>query len=103
MAVHCSAPATFTQDVGLSWYRSSEWAERGFCTKCGSSLFYRLAADSDALLIVAVDALDDAADFMLERHIYVDAKPGRYEFADEQPRLTGAEFLAEMGAASDSD
>ncbi|GFE65720.1 hypothetical protein KIN_27940 [Litoreibacter roseus] len=28
----------------LKWYRSSPLAERGFCTTCGSSLFYRMAA-----------------------------------------------------------
>lgn len=26
----------------LTWFASSEYAERGFCGRCGSSLFYRL-------------------------------------------------------------
>ncbi|NBR53626.1 MAG: GFA family protein [Rhodobacteraceae bacterium] len=25
----------FTEDRGLKWYRSSDWAERGFCKECG--------------------------------------------------------------------
>ena len=24
------------------WYRSSDWAERGFCNECGSQMFYRM-------------------------------------------------------------
>ena len=24
------------------WYRSSDWAERGFCSECGSQMFYRM-------------------------------------------------------------
>ncbi len=28
-------------DDTLSWYRSSDFAERGFCTNCGGNLFWR--------------------------------------------------------------
>jgi hypothetical protein len=98
MSVHCPRPAVFSEDSGLAWYRGSDWAERGFCSTCGTSLFYRLADNPDGLLVVAVDALEDATDLALDRHIYIDAKPDRYDFADDRPRLTEAEFLAEIGA-----
>ncbi|WP_411892555.1 GFA family protein [Yoonia sp. SDW83-1] len=29
----------------LTWYRSSSLAERGFCSTCGSSLFYRMTTN----------------------------------------------------------
>lgn len=32
---------TFETDEGLSWFRSSDVAERGFCGTCGSPLFWR--------------------------------------------------------------
>lgn len=32
---------TFMEDTGLEWYQSSPEAERGFCSKCGASLFWR--------------------------------------------------------------
>ena len=98
MAVPCQGGATFTKQDGLAWYRGSKWAERGFCAQCGTSLFWRLAEDPDAMFIVAVESLDDASDLTLEQHIYIDAKPDRYDFADNRPRLTEAEFLAEIGA-----
>jgi hypothetical protein len=97
MAVHCPGNAKFTKDEGLTWYRGSKWAERGFCARCGSSLFWRLADDPDAMLVVSAEAFDDSSDLTLDRHIYIDAKPPRYEFNDNRPRVTEAELLAELG------
>ncbi len=103
MAVHCQGDADLTKDEGLSWYRSSDWAERGFCRRCGSSLFWRLASEPQALLIVAADAFDTTDDLTLDRHIYWDAKPKRYDFADKRPRLSEAEVLAEFGVEPGSN
>ena len=97
MAVHCLGGGSFTKKDGLAWYRGSPWAERGFCNRCGSSLFYRLADDHDAMLVVAAEAFDNPDDLTLEKHIYIDSKPTRYDFADDRPRLTEAEFLASIG------
>lgn len=97
MSVHCPGDAAFDDETSLRWYRSSQWAERGFCGTCGSSLFWRLAEQPEAMLIVAVDAFEDAADIGLHRHIYIDRKPDRYDFADSQPRITEAQLMAELG------
>lgn len=97
MAVHCGGDIGFDEDRGLKWYRGSKWAERGFCAECGSSLFYRLAGHPEMFVAVSVDAFDDAADIKLKRHIYVDSAPDRYAFADDTPRVTEAELLAEFG------
>lgn len=99
MSVHCPGNATFTEDTGLAWYRGSEWAERGFCNTCGTSLFWRLANAPEELLIVSVEAFDTPDDFELERHIYADVQPGRYAFADDTPRVTEAEVMAEFEAS----
>lgn len=87
----------FEKDDGLSWYRSSEWGERGFCSRCGTVLFWRFADKSQDFVGVSVEALDENDDLTLHRHIYIDSKPARYDFADDRPRLTEAEFLAELG------
>ena len=97
MSVHCPGDAEFEDPDAVGWYRSSPWAERGFCKTCGSSLFWRMAEDHRAMLIVSVDSLDDAKDIKLHRHIYIDAKPDRYEFADDQPRITEKELMIELG------
>ncbi|MDP7174223.1 MAG: GFA family protein, partial [Alphaproteobacteria bacterium] len=40
----------------LTWYRSSDKAQRGFCNRCGSSLFYR--RDGGDRLVIAGDRRD---------------------------------------------
>ena len=101
LSVHCPGEATFSNDEGLEWWAGSIWAERGFCKRCGASLFYRLRQNPSQMIIVSSEALDEADDLVLDRHIYVDAKPDRYDFADDRPRLTEADFLAEQGLNPD--
>ena len=98
MSVHCPEPRTeWLNDEGLTWYQGTPWAQRGFCSKCGSSLFWRLAQEPEGMLIVSVDALEDDGEFTLDRHIYSDARPDRYDFADDCPRVTEAELMKELG------
>ncbi len=44
------------QNRQLKWYRSSDKARRGFCRRCGSSLFWD--ADGSELLRIAAGTLD---------------------------------------------
>lgn len=98
MTFHTEGPLEFVAGAGsVTWYRSSKWAERGFCSHCGSSLFWRMVEQPDLLMQVSVDALDDPSGFALRRHIHVDAQPARYAFADDRPRITEAELLEERG------
>lgn len=97
MAVQCPGAPTFTNLEGLAWYQGTDWAQRGFCARCGSSLFWRLAETPDAMTIVSIESFDSTEDFKLGRHIYVDAQPERYDFKDECPRVTETELLTELG------
>lgn len=76
----------------LARYASSAWAERGFCTGCGTSLFYFLKPTQRYTM--SVGAFDDSAAFELTREIFIDHKPEGYELAGERPRLTEAEVFA---------
>lgn len=86
----------FSANDELARYASSEWAERGFCRACGTSLFYFLKPSGTYM--VSVGAFDDAAVFELAREIFIDAKPPGYAFAGDRPRLTEAEVLAAFSA-----
>jgi hypothetical protein len=79
-------------------YASSEWAERGFCRTCGSSLFYHLKPAG--LYMLCVGAFDDPTPFRLAREIYVDQQPPGYAFAGDLPRLTEAQVLAQFGSST---
>ncbi len=88
-------PVTITKGETLSWYDSSEWARRGFCNKCGSSLFYRLK-DNDSFWAVSAGALDLPSGISIEKEIFIDEKPDYFELAGDRPRLTGHEFFAQL-------
>lgn len=76
---------TFTQDKGLRWYRSSEWAKRGFCATCGSSLFYRM--NDEAGIGIAAGCIDTPNDLEPGRHIFCADKGTYYEIADDAPHI----------------
>ena len=71
------------EDRGLKWFRSSDWARRGFCAECGSAMFW----DDGAEISVATGSLDDQSGVSLVRHIYVDEKPDFYEIGDSLPQF----------------
>lgn len=92
MALHGAGVPQIAGASPLRWFRSSDWGERGFCGDCGSALFWRIVASGETF--VSAGALIDAPDLVIESHIFVDAKPGFYDFADDSPRLTGDEVAA---------
>lgn len=85
----------------LAWYRSSATAQRGFCRRCGSSLFWQADANANANAHVSVAAgtLDDASGLRTAGHIFVADKPGYYAIADGLPqrRQGGASPLIDAG------
>lgn len=83
---------TFSGEEHLRRYSSSEWAERGFCERCGSHLFYFLAPA--AAYFISVGAFDDPKAFTLTREIFVDHQPSGYAFSGQHERWTEAETLA---------
>ena len=85
---------TFGGEEHLKTYPSSEWAERGFCVECGTSLFYRLK--ENGMTVVATGAFDDEEVFSMQGEIFIDEKPSGYDFAGDHERLTGAAFMAAM-------
>lgn len=85
----------FEGEADITVYASSEWAERAFCAKCGSNLYYRFKQDGSRY--VSVGTFDDATPFVVSGEIYIDAKPPGYAFAGDHPRLTEAELLAKLG------
>ena len=86
---------SIVEDATLAWYESSDWAERGFCARCGSCIAYRLKADPLTLYPQA-GIFDIPAGETIHEHIFIDSKPDYYDFADDSPRLTAEETLAKF-------
>jgi hypothetical protein len=68
----------------ITWYRSSEKVRRGFCSRCGSALFWEPVFHD--WTSVALGALDRPTRLRLERHIFVAHKGDYYDIADGLPQ-----------------
>lgn len=88
-AVHCGSDVQLTGD-GLVTYRSSDWAERGFCGRCGTHLFYHLLASNEYILPAGL--FQDQA-FALTHEIFIDERPPFYGLANDTRKLTGAQVF----------
>ncbi len=92
MAVHCKNKVEFTGFENITIFKSSKWAERGFCNKCGSNLFYHLI-DSDKYNMAAL-SFEDPDKHKLTKQFFIDKKPNYYQFANDTVNLTEAEIFA---------
>lgn len=90
--VTAASGVTFEGEEHIGRYNSSEWAERAFCKRCGSNLFYRLKPKD--VYLMSVGAFDDPAPFRVAAEIFVDSQPPGYRLAGPSERLTEAETLA---------
>lgn len=83
---------TFSGEDSISVYKSSEWGERGFCSKCGTNLFWRMSDGS--FCVVSAGALEDTDGLTFINQIFIDEKPSYYDFANDTVKMTGEEFVA---------
>lgn len=82
-----------TIEGSVHWFSSSDWAERGSCSTCGSALFWRLKDGSHASC-AAGTLHDQSAMSGVSEHIFSDRKPAYYDFKDDAPRYTAEETIA---------
>lgn len=101
-ACHCSMcrktsghvwAAAIVEDAGLEisgpvrWYQSSANARRGFCPRCGSSLFWQEIGSGQ--IDFALGAVDGPTGMHLHRHIYTEDKGDYYDIPESEPRQIG--------------
>lgn len=90
-----------TGEEHVTIYPSSDWAERAFCAKCGSNLWYRFTPSDHYSFSAGVFDVsgEGGSTIEIEQQIFVDEKPAYYDFAQQTPMKTGAEIIAEAEAA----
>ncbi|TDR18454.1 GFA family protein [Marinicella litoralis] len=96
MAVDCGSEVGFIGHEYIGRYASSEWAERGFCTQCGSALFYKLKESGQYMLAAGILDLENQLHF--DHQVFIDEKPNYYCFSNKTKNMTGAELFALYGA-----
>ena len=76
---------TFVRDDGLKWYDSTTdetpKVQRGFCSHCGSSLFWHPKGREN--ISVAAGSLDDSSGLETIGHIWTSQAPGFYTLEND--------------------
>ena len=88
---------TITGEDTITTYASSAWAERAFCSKCGSSLWYKFTPTGNRTFLAGMFDLPEGVP--IKHQIFIDEKPDWYDLAQDSPKKTGAEIIAEAEAA----
>ena len=97
MEINCGSDVRIDGAENLSVFDSSKWAERGFCSSCGTHLFYRIKETGQHMMPVGLFDNDD--DLVFRSQVFIDEKPSFYQFANETEDLTGAEIFAKYGSS----
>lgn len=87
----------------VSWYASSEYGERGFCSKCGSTIAWRLQGNP-AVAILSLGLFDGGTGTEIGAHIFSDLAGDYYTLSTDIPHKTSEQMFAEFAdQAGDSD
>ena len=73
-----------TESRGLTWYRSSPDAQRGFCGECGGTLFWD--GSGREMVSIAAGTLDPPTGLKTILQIYVRHAGDYYEIPDDIPQ-----------------
>ncbi|MGB2692135.1 MAG: GFA family protein [Thermodesulfobacteriota bacterium] len=98
LEVDCGQGVEIDGEDHVTVFDSSEWAERGFCKKCGTHLFYRLKEQQEYHLPVGL--FGDSISPVFTLQVFIDRKPEYYTFAEETEKMTEAQIY-EMYAPKD--
>lgn len=94
LVVDCGSDVSFEGAESIGVYQSSKWAERGFCQKCGSHLFFRMKQNNQ--YFIPVGLFDNSEGLIFDHQVFIEEKPKYYSFANETKNMTGAELLAQF-------
>ena len=76
-----SAHLVFLSDGTLKWYDSSPGASRGFCSGCGSILFFQ--RKGVAFTAISAGVLEPPTGMRTAAHLYAPSKSDYYEIGDD--------------------
>ncbi len=96
--VEVAGDIQFEGEENIKVYRSSDWAERGFCQNCGTHLFYRLKDKN--FCNFNLGTIENNEEFQFTTEIFVDSKPQNYSFANETKKMTEKEVIEAFNGGS---
>ena len=75
----------FLKKRTLKWFRSSKRAKRGFCRKCGASLFFKIIGSND--ISIAAGMFNGPTKLKTIRNIFVKGKLDYYKLDNRLPKF----------------
>ena len=73
-------------DESVTYYLSSENVQRGFCSVCGSPLFWKPTMEGYQWTAVMLGCLDTSIELKVAKHTFVAEKGSYYEITDGAPQ-----------------
>ena len=70
----------------ITWYRSSEKVRRGFCSVCGSALFWDPVIEGYQYTAVLMGVFDTPTGVRIAKHTFVGDKGDYYDIDDGAPQ-----------------
>jgi hypothetical protein len=88
----------FVEERGLKWFRSvtdeTPNVYRGFCSECGSSLFWDPRGENR--IAVAAGSIDEPTNLKILGHSWVSQKGDYYEINDDLPKFVEGRGRSEI-------
>jgi len=76
---------TYIKKRTLKWYRSSKIAKRGFCSKCGASMFYKLLKSDN--VSIAAGMFHNPTKLKTHSNIFTKGKLDYYKLDSVMPKF----------------
>ena len=75
----------FLKKRTLKWFKSSKRAKRGFCNKCGASLFFKIIGAKN--ISIAAGMFNKPIKLKTIMNIFVKGKPDYYKLDSRMPKF----------------
>ena len=75
----------FLNKKTLRWFKSSKNAKRGFCNKCGASIFFKFKNTDN--ISIAAGMFDKPTKLKTIRNIFIGSKSDFYKITDGLPKF----------------
>ncbi|PCI57677.1 MAG: aldehyde-activating protein [Methylophilaceae bacterium] len=90
-AVHCGTNVEIEGSEKIKMYASSSWASRGFCSDCGTHLFYKLKKSGEYNMPVGI--FKNLKSLEMDMQYFSDQRPDYYCFSNETKEMTSTEIM----------
>ena len=91
-AVQCGTQVDIKGRDKVKMYESSSWASRGFCSECGTHLFFKFKESGEYNMPVGL--FSNLKGLTMDMQYFTDKRPDYYCFSNQTKEMTTAEIMA---------